>query len=224
MAQQYFDELITQIMDNIKASQRVFSSDIPNIDLYMDQVTTFMDEHLGLLKRSEDEKVLTKTMINNYSKYGLLPPTVKKKYTNEHIIIMLFIYYLKPILSITDIKELISPINDLFIHQKIDPNILDLKSFNDRVLKSETEHFKFFEERMTDTMKASMNLFNDIPDESQRELLEIFAASYMLTVQASAQKYMVSQLIDGYLQKQQTEIPKTEKTKPEKTKSEKTKS
>ena len=51
---------------------------IPNIDLYMDQVTTFMDEHLGQSKRYEDDKVLTKTMINNYAKNNLCRISTKK--------------------------------------------------------------------------------------------------------------------------------------------------
>ena len=54
--------------------------DIPNIDLYMDQVTTFMEKELASSKRHEDDKILTKTMINNYAKNNLLPPPVKKKY------------------------------------------------------------------------------------------------------------------------------------------------
>ena len=55
--------------------------DIPNIDLYMDQVTTFMDSQLATSKRHEDDKILTKTMINNYAKNDLLPPPEKKKYS-----------------------------------------------------------------------------------------------------------------------------------------------
>jgi DNA-binding transcriptional MerR regulator len=201
MTEQHFDELIRGILEDLKDSKKVHSTDIPNIDLYMDQVTTFMDDHLGKLKRNDEEKVLTKTMINNYSKYGLLPPTNKKKYTNEHIIIMLFIYYLKPILSITDIKALINPLNDFFIQKGIDPNLLDIKAFNDRLIDSEKAHFHLFEERMLDTLKASKNLFDDIENEQQRELLEIFSAAYMMTVQASAQRFLVTKMIDEYLQK-----------------------
>lgn len=52
--------------------------EIPGIHLYMDQVTTFMEEHLSSSKRHPEDKVLTKTMINNYAKNHLLPPPVKK--------------------------------------------------------------------------------------------------------------------------------------------------
>lgn len=54
------------------------SADIPNIDLYMDQITTFMDTHLADSRRYPEDKIMTKTMINNYTKNHLLPPSVKK--------------------------------------------------------------------------------------------------------------------------------------------------
>lgn len=73
--------VLKSILASISQINYVEPGDIPNIDLYMDQVTTFMDEHLRSSKRYEDDKVLTKTMINNYAKNNLLPPPVKKKYS-----------------------------------------------------------------------------------------------------------------------------------------------
>ncbi len=69
----------------------IIPEDIPAIELYMDQVTTFMDQQLGKNKRSEEDKVLTKTMINNYRKDEILPPPVKKKYSKNHIILLIYI-------------------------------------------------------------------------------------------------------------------------------------
>ena len=65
-------------------------SDIPNIDLYMDQVTTFMETKLSGYKRNDKDKILTKTMINNYTKNELLPPPEKKRYSKEHIILLIY--------------------------------------------------------------------------------------------------------------------------------------
>ena len=73
-----------EILDLIRSMQNIdfiTPEDIPSIDLYMDQVTTFMDEHLVSSKRFDDDKILTKTMINNYTKNNLLPPPNKKKYS-----------------------------------------------------------------------------------------------------------------------------------------------
>jgi len=80
---------------------------IPEIDLYMDQLTTFMEEKLRVCKRGADEKILTKTMINNYSKDKMLPPSVNKKYSREHMMRLVMIYHLKSVLSIQDIHTLL---------------------------------------------------------------------------------------------------------------------
>ncbi len=86
---------------------------IPTIELYVDQVTTFMEKRLASYKRYEDDKILTKTMINNYAKAKLFPSPVKKKYTKSHIILLILIYHLKSALSINDIAKLFAPINQL---------------------------------------------------------------------------------------------------------------
>ena len=88
--------------------------DIPEIDLYMDQVIQLFEGKLSSLKRTEDDKILTKTMINNYAKGKLLLPIKNKKYTKEHIIIMSLIYNLKGALSINDIKLSLNKIIDSF--------------------------------------------------------------------------------------------------------------
>ena len=70
-----------------------------------------MDVHLQRSDRTdgEDDKTLTKTMINNYTKNKILPPPEKKKYSKEHIIMLISIYYLKNIASISDIRKLLDP-------------------------------------------------------------------------------------------------------------------
>ena len=103
------EESIMDIIHKLQEIDYINPEDIPNIDLYMDQVTTFMDEHLRSSKRYEDDKVLTKTMINNYAKNNLLPPPVKKKYSKEHVLVMIFIYYFKNMLSFHDIEALFAP-------------------------------------------------------------------------------------------------------------------
>ena len=94
--------LLNSILEELSSLSYVHPGDVPNINLYMDQVTTFMDEQLASTKRYPDDKILTKTMINNYTKNNLLPPPVKKKYSREHLLLLVFIYYFKNILSIKD--------------------------------------------------------------------------------------------------------------------------
>ena len=116
-------DMLNSILSSISRIDYVRPDDIPNIDLYMDQVTTFMDEHLSDVKRYEDDKILTKTMINNYTKNDLLPPPVKKKYSKEHIYVLTFIYYLKNILSISDIQKLLNPLTDKFFNKEELPDL-----------------------------------------------------------------------------------------------------
>ncbi|MBQ2400525.1 MAG: DUF1836 domain-containing protein, partial [Lachnospiraceae bacterium] len=106
------DERLEQLFDLLRKLDYIDVKDIPNIDLYMDQVTTFMESHLGAMKRYDDDKILTKTMINNYAKNNLLPSPVKKKYTQEHMILLVFIYYFKNLLSFNDIETILSYITE----------------------------------------------------------------------------------------------------------------
>ena len=116
----YIEALIAMM----KEINYVQPGDVPNIDLYMDQVTTFMDEYLESSKRYSDDKLLTKTMINNYTKNNLLPSPEKKKYSKDHIYILLFIYYLKNILSISDTKAILNPLTSRFFTALHSSNIM----------------------------------------------------------------------------------------------------
>jgi hypothetical protein len=77
----------------------------------MDQVTTILDEMLGPITRKPDEdKIITKTMINNYAKNGVLIPPVKKRYSVEHVLMLIAIFYCKSFLSISDMDTLFEPL------------------------------------------------------------------------------------------------------------------
>ena len=113
------EELLAAIRDNFSTLDYIRPSEIPNIDLYMDQVTTFMDKRLAKSRRYDNDKILTKTMINNYAKNDLLPPPVKKKYSKEHMLLLIFIYYFKNILSIGDIQKVLEPISSRFSRRAV---------------------------------------------------------------------------------------------------------
>ena len=107
-------DFLSELLKQLKSIDYIKPEDIPNIDLYMDQVTTFMDEQLAASKRYESDKILTKTMINNYAKNNLLPSPDKKKYSKEHVLTLLFIYYFKNILSINDIRSILNPLTEKY--------------------------------------------------------------------------------------------------------------
>lgn len=102
-----------EVKDIIKKEvneEKIQLEDMPEIDLYMDQVIQLFENKLASNKRNEDDKVLTKTMINNYAKAKLLMTIKNKKYSKEHLILMSFIYEFKGALSISDIKLLLDEI------------------------------------------------------------------------------------------------------------------
>lgn len=103
---------LTDIIEQINNRSDLKSSDIPALDLYMDQIMTLFEDNLQDNKRYQTDKLLTKTMINNYSKAGLIKPVKGKKYTKEQIIGMLLVYNLKNTITIQEIKQILTPIYD----------------------------------------------------------------------------------------------------------------
>ena len=94
-----------ELVERAFSRQALHPSDLPDLDLNMDQVITLIDNGYAANKRTPEEKLLTKTMIQNYSKAGLVRPIKGKKYTPEHVVQMLAIYALKRTLTIGEIKQ-----------------------------------------------------------------------------------------------------------------------
>ena len=121
-------ETLENLVEKESQKSSIMSKDIPDLDLYMDQIMTLFEIHLANHKKNEDDKLLTKTMINNYSKAKVITPVKGKKYTKEQIIQMLIIYQLKNNLSIQEIKELLTPIyeSDTYLSLLYD-HFIDIK-------------------------------------------------------------------------------------------------
>jgi hypothetical protein len=111
---------INELMNQLGLENNLHLNDIPEIDLYMDQVIQLFENKFSGSKRNEDEKVLTKTMINNYAKGKLLFPIKNKKYSKEHLILISLIYQLKGALSINDIKATLDGLNEKIVMEELD--------------------------------------------------------------------------------------------------------
>ena len=81
---------------------------LPDIDLYMDQVITYIERQMTIFSSSAEEKLITPAMINNYVKNEVIPRPVQKKYTREHLAHMMAVLNLKQVLSLSDISKLIA--------------------------------------------------------------------------------------------------------------------
>ncbi|RKF44444.1 cytoplasmic protein [Bacillus wiedmannii] len=105
-------ENINKLLEALHLEKDITLEDIPNVDLYVDQVVQLFENTYADTTRTDDEKVLTKTMINNYAKGKLFIPIKNKKYSKEHMILISLIYQLKGALSINDIKSSLENINE----------------------------------------------------------------------------------------------------------------
>lgn len=163
--------------------------DIPAIELYMDQVTTFMDKHLAGNKRNPEDKILTKTMINNYSKNDLLPPSNKKRYSKDHIILLIYIYYLKNFLSIGDIQSLLEPMTDTYFQAENGVGMMDI--YKD-LFELETSYGVKVRESIQDVYEIAQKDFK-IED----DYLKTFAMITMLSYDIYAKKQIIERLVDS---------------------------
>lgn len=185
---------LSELLEELKKIDYVKPEDIPNIDLYMDQITTFMDSQLEASKRHENDKILTKTMINNYAKNDLLPPPEKKKYTKEHVLTLIFIYYFKSILSISDIQSILNPITDRYFGKKGSGDY-SLEDIYKEVFGLEHQETLNIMKDLAKKFNTSMQTFPDAPEEDA-ELLRTFSFICMLSYDVYVKKTIIEKMID----------------------------
>lgn len=188
-----------EILDLIRSIQNIDfikPEDIPNIDLYMDQITTFMDEHLASSKRFEDDKILTKTMINNYTKNNLIPPPQKKKYSKEHMYLLIYIYYFKNFLAISDIKDILDPVSNLFFDGNGSKKMEDIYS---EIVNLELENIDSQLKDIIRKLKKSNELYSEVTDQDEKKVLSKFAFICMLSFDVWVKKTIIENIVDDTL-------------------------
>lgn len=186
-------DMLKSIFDTFSGLDYIRPEDIPNIDLYMDQVTTFMEEHLKKTRRYPEDKILTKTMINNYAKNKLLPPPEKKRYSREHILMLIFIYYFKNILSISDIQTLLTPIAQKYFKSMTEK---DMTYIYNEVFSMEKEQIESLKKDLLRKYKTAQDTFGDADEEDQANLKR-FSFICLLSFDVYVKKMMIEHIIDG---------------------------
>ena len=185
--------VINSILESISRIDYIKPEDLPEIDLYMDQVTTFMETKLKSSKRYSDDKVLTKTMINNYAKNGLLPSPEKKKYSKEHLLLLIFIYYFKNILSINDIQTLLAPITEKYFRTD---NEFDLTKVYSEVFSMEHSQIEYLKKDLLKRYNIADQTFQDSPEED-RQFLQQYSVICLLSFDVYCKKLLIEKLVDG---------------------------
>lgn len=198
-----YTQFVATLLKRLAKLNYIKPGEVPNIDLYMDQVTTFMDEQLEACKRYDDDKILTKTMINNYAKNNLLPAPEKKKYSKEHVLTLLFIYYFKNLLSISDIQALLNPITDSYFGNKDDFNMEDV--YNEVFHLEKEESGKLLKD-LGKKYFIAQHTFEQFPEED-RSFLQKFSFICLLSYDVYIKKMVIESMIDEL---HQTETSKKE--------------
>ena len=186
--------VLESIIESLSKMEYVKSSEIPNIDLYMDQVLTFMNGHLEDAKRYENDKIMTKTMINNYAKNHLLPAPDKKKYSKEHIMVLMFIYYFKNILSIGDIQSILNPLTNRYFANGRE---LNLEKIYEEVFSLEKGQIEQLIETLSKDYQRAGATFVDEAEED-KEFLQIFSFICMLSYDIYIRKQIIEKMIDEF--------------------------
>lgn len=191
---------IQEMIDKLGLDNQITLDDIPQIDLYMDQVIQLFENKFSSSKRNEDEKVLTKTMINNYAKGKLFFPIKNKKYSKEHLILISLIYQLKGALSINDIKETLFKVNE-----KTSMNLFDLNGFYESYLHVASKNIVNFNEdivgKSTD-VKNEIDLLDDPEKGDLQKILMIASLANMSNLYRRAAEKLVDELASDQKKKE----------------------
>ena len=190
---QDYTKLLGSILKNMALMDHIRPSEIPNIDLYMDQVTSFMNDHLQNSRRFEDDKILTKTMINNYAKNKLLPPPIKKRYSKEHLFVLVFIYYMKGFFSLSDIQTILKPVTDRFAESDESLSIEDIYA---EVHRLGSEHISDISHDIMNSFHTAANSLEGY-DGEDRDTLQLFTLICLHAFANYLRKQIIERLIES---------------------------
>lgn len=168
--------------------------EIPEIDLYMDQVIQLFDGKFNESKRNEEDKALTKTMINNYAKGKLLMSVKNKKYSKEHLILMSLIYNLKGSLSINDIKSSLDKIVKTIDKDEEYP----IRKLYKAYLELHKKDYIFVEESLEEKVKE---IKESLEDKNFDEFEHNFLLMSSFINMSNMYRKMGEKLIDDYFNK-----------------------
>lgn len=179
-------EILQDWLASLSGTQLTEWNRLPDIGLYMDQVLTLMDRQLTFYKRTDQDKLLTQPMINNYTKDGLLPRATDKKYTQGHLALLSILCSLKPVLSITDLSALLK-----YTHiSKDDREVYDF------FLHIQEEALENSREDLTPQLAELLSL--KVPDESAKSAYqqELALMALRMAVEARVRIMMTQKILD----------------------------
>lgn len=186
--------ILTELVRQIRESHEIRPETIPDLELYMDQLLTFLNQHLDNSQESTNH-TFTKTMINNYTKDHLLIPPKNKKYTKQHIMLLILIYHLKGTLSINAIKALFGPIlQDI---NTPDDDLIPLEDIYTTYLDLTDRYLSEFSENFANKLSFITNLTSHLEGEANNAA-RLFLSVLVLIAQADLSKKVAEVIIEKY--------------------------
>lgn len=214
-------------MERINAWMKAFSDyelpafiHLPDLDLYMDQVISYIEKKLELFSVNDTDKVITSFMINNYVKAELVKPPVGKKYSREQIGYFFAICAVKQILSMQEIKLLFN------MDEKVSPDKDKLYEFFRQVQSDNIKH-------ASKAVQAKIDIITRrYQDESQRNKenaaenarANLANVAFKLAIEAEINKLMANRIIAEINQSLKDELALKEKEEQERKKHSETES
>ena len=200
------EKLLKELIEYLRNLHHVHGNALPSFELYMDQVTGFMDEHRSSMRRHKEDKALTKTMINTYAKNKILPPPVRKRYNKNHMLILLFIYYYKSMLSLSDIETILRPLNENYFYSTKSPQLKDIYeeifSFANIEMQNVMADVEESFEKAKNSFSEKDPLFENLPEEERQDLQKFFTLS-LLAFDVYLKKQLIEKIVDDMAKKQE---------------------
>ncbi len=170
-------EQIEQFLESLGLEEQITLEDIPDIDLYMDQVIQLFENKFSKTKRHEDDKILTKTMINNYAKARLFFPVKNKKYTKHHLILISLIFQMKGALSIRDIKSVLEKLNEKVVTENFP--LEDLYSAYLRLVRQNSKQVRKSISDIAERVKEESEIIADPDADYLEKMLSVATFCYL---------------------------------------------
>lgn len=193
-----YEEFVKNTIDEYVSGGKIGGDEFPEMEIYMDQAETFLNKGLRVYRKTEKDKVITKTMIGNYVKHNMLPRPVNKKYSKDHLILLTLIFYLKGTFQMEEIERILKPLIDNY-NSEFDEKI-DLTSLYEGILEVQAREQESLAQSVNQMIVDGKYLLRE-KELSDDDMLELFMLIVNLSMKADAQKFLAHKLLREYILK-----------------------
>ena len=208
-----YEEYLKTQLAKLKEAGLITTQELPDMDLYIDQVSTVFRRFLDKLDGGLADKYVTKPMINNYAKRGLIARPDGKRYTKDHLVMIAMVIYLRSIFKMEDISKIMKPLIENY-YSEYDDTISPEVVYSLAQEATENSRQEFFS-GIDESVSAIKNRIEDT-DIADDQSMEVLVLILTLAMRAEMEKYLADRLMKAYFEqpeKERKERPKRQKTR-----------